>query len=172
MRPIILYIATSIDGYIAKVDTSPSWRFTDIDYGYESFYNSVDTTLMGYNTYQELLKETSFPYKDKTNYVFTKKQLPSTKQVRFVDMPAVKFIKELKEGEGSAIWLVGGGKMNRTLLDNNLIDEIRLTIHPTVLGGGLSLFEGQGQLRKMQLIDHQAFSSGILQITYQFDPHG
>lgn len=79
MRKIILYIATSVNGYIAKSDGSVDWLESipnpnKDDYGCPKFYSSIDTTILGYNTYKQIINwDIEFPYKEKTNYVLTRK---------------------------------------------------------------------------------------------------
>jgi dihydrofolate reductase len=75
MRKVKLFIASSLDGYIAREDGSIDWLYTDGDYGYMQFYNSVNTVLMGRKTYDQTLGfGIEYPYKDKKNYVFS--QIP------------------------------------------------------------------------------------------------
>lgn len=74
MRKIILFVATSLDNYIAREDGQVNWLFMDQDYGYNAFHASIDTTLMGNKTYQQILESGDFPYKQTKNYVFTRQQ--------------------------------------------------------------------------------------------------
>ena len=86
MRKLKLYIATSLDGYIAGPDGELEWLEAGggLDYGYDDFYESIDTTLMGNATYQVTLTVDTFPYPEKTNYVFTRSTPPDTDHVRFI----------------------------------------------------------------------------------------
>ena len=70
MRKLILYSAQSLDGFIARTDGRVDWLFTDQDYGYYTFYESIDTTLMGRHTYEQILTFGDFPYPDKQNWFF------------------------------------------------------------------------------------------------------
>ena len=131
MKKIKLYIATSINGYIAREDGSIDWlenipKLEDNDYGYKEFYNSIGTTIMGNATYQQLLSwGIDFPYPDKKNYVVTSKtKYQNTNYVDFISKNHFEFISELRKQHGSDIWLVGGGYLNTMMLNAGLIDEI------------------------------------------------
>ena len=174
MRKIILYIAASLDNYIAKIDGSVEWlhnpdyAIEGEDYGYASFYENIDTTLMGNTTYQEVLGfDVPFPYPDKTNFVFTRsKHDKKAEFIKFISGDIVEFIRQLKEKEGKDIWLVGGGQINTIFLENGLIDQIILTIIPTTLGDGIPLFPKGSKETKFELAKSQAFKSGLVQLTY------
>jgi dihydrofolate reductase len=169
MRKVVLFIATSIDGFIAGKDGNTDWLFTDGDFGYQGFYNSIDTTLMGFNTYEFVRHFPEFPYPTKKNYVFSRQQRPAdSNPVEFVFDDAVSFIKKLKAEEGKNIWLVGGGKMNSLLLNENLIDQMIISIHPVALGQGIKLFPDESMnLLQFRLVKHELFDRGLMQITYE-----
>ena len=116
MRKISSYIAVSLNGKIAKKDSSVDWLESipnpdKSDYGYEDFYTSIDTTIQCSSTYNQVMGwGIDFPYADKKNYVFTRNsKLENTKHVDFISNNHVDFIKQLKKQSGSAIWLIGGG---------------------------------------------------------------
>jgi len=169
MRKIVLFIATSIDGYIAGKDGNTDWLYTDGDFGYREFYDSIDTTLMGYNTYYFIKHFPRFPYPDKTNYVFTRtKRKPDGNPVELILGDVVNFTKKIKKRAGKNIWLVGGGKINSLLLNANLIDQMIISIHPVALGQGIKLFKDES-LKKLHfsLIGHKVFERGLVQLTYE-----
>ncbi|WP_013320380.1 dihydrofolate reductase family protein [Gloeothece verrucosa] len=173
MKKGILFIATSLDGYIARKNGEIDWLFTDQDYGYEEFYQSIDITLIGYKTYQQLLTFEEFPYPDKINYVFSRHHKNQDHNlVTFISTDPVEFVKQLKQASGKNLWLVGGGQMNTLFLNANLLDEIIISIHPVILGEGIPLFAGNPQEKKLQLIKHQSFESGLIQITYKIKGDG
>ena len=169
MRKIILYIATSLDNYIARKNGSVDWLFHDQDYGYKEFYNSIDTIIMGNNTYTQILEFGDFPYKEKTNFVFTRnKTLLKTKYVRFISQDIKSFMVKLKEIKGKNIWLVGGSQINTLCLNNSLIDEMIIFIHPIILGEGIPLFSEKYNQNTLKLIETKEFSSGLVQLSYRF----
>ena len=148
MRKVILYIAASADGKIAKINGNIDWlnenlAISKTDYGFKKFYKSIDTTIIGNNTYKKILKfGIEFPYKDKDNFVITSNNnFKSDKNITFIFRNITKAIKDIKQKDGKNIWLVGGGKVNSYLIKNKLIDEIKLFTIPIVLGKGIPLFE-------------------------------
>ena len=174
MKKIILYIATSVDGKIAQSDGSVDWLETipnpdKIDYGYYNFINSIDTTIQGYSTYQQIIDwDIEFPYKGKINYVLTrKKNITNTEYVRFVNDKHVEFIEELKKKEGKDIWLIGGGQVNTLLLNANLIDEIHQFIMPIVLGKGIDIFELETCETILNNVDTKLYSNGVVRYKYE-----
>ncbi|MBA7546179.1 IS1595 family transposase ISCac2 [subsurface metagenome] len=168
MRKIVLFIATSIDGFIAGKDGDTDWLFTDGDFGYKEFYDSIDTTLMGYNTYFFIKQFEQFPYPDKKNYVFSRRHRePDGSPVEIVFSDVVEFARNLREQEGKNIWLVGGSQINSILLNAGLIDQMIISMHPIALGQGIKLFSAES-LEKLQLklINHKVFERGLVQLTY------
>ena len=86
MRKVILFIGSSLDGYIAREDGTIDWLFTDGDYGYKQFYDSVDTVLVGRKTFNQVLEFSKSPFEKKKCYVFTKQSsLENTQNIQFVN---------------------------------------------------------------------------------------
>ncbi|MCB0497160.1 MAG: dihydrofolate reductase [Cyclobacteriaceae bacterium] len=178
MRKVILYIASSLDGFIARKNgdidwlEDPNYHLEDEDYGYYEFYNSIDTTLMGNKTYQQVLGfDVPFPYPGKTNYVFSRSQTGSDENVQFVNADVSEFVKSLKQGDGKDIWLVGGGELNSILLSNGLIDKIILTMIPVKLGEGIPLFSGNVQISDFEMKGHKSYPNGFVQHVYAKKPY-
>jgi len=170
MKTVKLLIATSLDGYIAGPDGDLSWLtpFEGVDYGYADFIATIDTTLMGNTTYQHVLTLGDFPYKDKTNYVFTRQvNTPDAPYVQFVSDTAAEFVGRLKQQDGLDIWLVGGGHLNATLLEAGLIDEILLFLIPVTIGRGIPLFQPSSARQDWQLTDCRALDKGMAQLNYR-----
>lgn len=172
MRKIILYTAVSIDGFIAKENGNIDWlsflnnEATD-DHGYKEFYETIDVTLIGNKTYQQILTfPVPFPYPEKKNYVFTRQKREPTEYVEFINDDICEFVSKLKNQPGKDIWLVGGGQLNQILLKSHLIDEIIMTIIPVVLGKGIHLFGEQAFLQKFKYSSSQTFPTGCVQIKY------
>lgn len=173
MRKIKLYIAQSIDGFIATPSGSVEWLNSESDtevdenaYGYSDFYKSIDTTLMGYNTYKEILNfGIPFPYSDKKNFVFSRshKELDEN-PVEFITENVVEFISDLKNLKGKDIWLVGGSEINKLLLNKNLIDEIIITIKSTILGKGIPLFANGTDLKNFNFSSAKMFDNNFVEI--------
>lgn len=176
MRKVVLYIATSVDNFIARKDGSVDWldktpNPKKLDYGYNDFYKSIDTTLMGNATYKEVLSfDIPFPYPDKTNYVFTRTPITDNLDVRYISKDIPVFVKQLKEKQGTNIWLVGGSTINTLLLDQGLIDEIIITRIPIILGQGIPLFAGAANESELTLEKLEDFGNGVTQMVYKPKP--
>lgn len=151
-RKLVLFIASSLDGYIATKDESLEWLFNvegEGDNGISEFYNTVDTVLMGKKTYNWLIEQDmeEFPYKDKECYVFTRSETEDTEDVSFVNDDITDFVNKLKKQDGERIWLVGGGELLHFFIQENMVDEFIITVAPRIIGNGISLFrEGDQQL--------------------------
>ena len=166
MRKIILFIASSLDVYIARKNGNIDWLFTDADYGYAKFYRLIDAVLMGRKTYAQAKEVEEYPFKGKKAYVFTKdNNLKKDKNVEFVN-DVVGFSKKLIKSSGKNIWLVGGGEIVSIFLNNNLLDEIVLSIHPILLGKGIPLFNNIQKETKFEMVRIKKFKSGLLQTHY------
>lgn len=147
-RSVILYIAMSLDGYIATEDESLTWLFQvqgDGDNGYADFYQTVDVIIMGRKTYDWIMKEEkgNFPYKNKKCYVFSRSEHDNNEYVEFITCDIVDFVNKLKTEDGKGIWIVGGGELLSSLVRENVVDEYILNIAPAIIGSGIPLFKKQ-----------------------------
>jgi dihydrofolate reductase len=169
MRKIILYIASSVDGYIARPDGSVEWLPTDQDYGYQAFLDSIDTVLLGRKTYQQVLTFGPYPYSQQRSIIFSKQNLenlPANAEI----VPDIRpdFIQNLRSQPGKDIWLVGGAEIVGQFLAIRMVDRLILSICPTLIGRGIPLFLPQPLERNLKLLSAQTFDSGLLQISYDF----
>lgn len=166
MREVILFIAASLDGYIARSCGDIDWLFTDQDYGYSEFLASVDTVIMGRKTYDQVLTFGEYPYKAKKSYIFTKNPaLQADNNIEFINTDVKQFVENLRVVNGKNIWLVGGSLLIHDFMRNNLVDELIVSIHPIILGAGIPLFTHQ-TTTLMQLKRCQSYSSGLVQLAY------
>ena len=166
-------MAISIDGKIARMDGDVKWldeipNPDKTDYGYQKFYKSIDTTLMGRTTYEHVKSYGFDYYKDTKNYVFSSRKAEPHELLEFISEDAVSFVKKLKEKQGKDIWLIGGGKLNASMLKAKLIDKLMLFVMPIVLGEGTSAFEGINLMRDAKLIDSKTYSNGVVFMHYKF----
>ncbi len=157
MSKIIVYIATSLDGYIAREDGSIDWLPESAESGYDAFYKSIDTVIMGKTTYDQVLTFGEYPYKDKKSYVFTTTNQKKNENVEFVS-DVNKFVKDRFNGMGKNIWLVGGAQIITSFLKQKAVDEIIVTIIPVILGKGLSLFKNTESEIKLELIKTKKYA--------------
>ncbi|MED1205329.1 dihydrofolate reductase family protein [Heyndrickxia acidicola] len=151
-RKVVLFIAQSLDGYIATKEDSLDWLFKvegEGDNGYSEFLATIDTIFMGKRTYDWIVEEVKgdFPYKEQQCYVFSRKPLEKDENVTFINEEIVEFTSKLKKEKGKDIWMVGGGDLLYTFMKEKLVDELYLTIAPSIIGEGIPLFkEGDFQL--------------------------
>lgn len=180
MKKLILYIPVSLDGYIAH--TYGGFDFCDSiptiegeDYDRKAFYDSVDTVIMGGNTYSEVdeicLNNGTVPFKDKKVYVVSYKAifefLNTNNEVEFIKENMVEKITELKNQEGKDIWLFGGGILTASLLQENLIDKMIINHMPIMIGSGIPLFPKFNGKSQWKLTNTRTFENNVLQTEYQ-----
>ncbi|WBA41279.1 dihydrofolate reductase family protein [Hymenobacter canadensis] len=170
MRKVVLYIATSLDGYIASPDGSVEWLPTPPpgeDYGYADFLATADATLLGRATYEQVLMLGEWPYPTLTNYVFSRK--PSTESpepsVQFVSTDPVAFVTQLRQQPGGTIWLIGGSTL--ALLAAGLVDELMLFVVPRLIGAGIPLWRLQDRPQPLQLLHTQTWPDGMTLLHYR-----
>jgi dihydrofolate reductase len=169
MRKVVLFIATSLDGFIARPDGGIDWLFSDADYGYAAFFDSIDTVVMGRKTYELSLSfGPPYVYEGKASYVFSRTNAGTKDEhAEFIAGSSKDFIHSLRARAGKDIWLVGGAELVRDFLAEDLIDEFVISIHPIVLGAGMPLFPADARELSLTLKNSIAFESGLVQLHYE-----
>lgn len=171
-RKVILYIATSLDGYIAKIDDNLDFltmvEKQGEDYGYEYFIKNVDAVIVGRKTYDKIIDMGyDFPHKDKDAYIITKTPRPNIGSVKFYTGELKTLVNQLKGEDGKNIYCEGGSEIIQEMLKNNLIDEFIISIIPVLLGSGIKLFkEGIPEL-ELEIISTKQFEKGLVQLHYK-----
>ena len=172
MRKTVAYLAVSLDGYIADAQGSVAWldAFADAseEDGYGAFVQTVDTVVMGGRTYRQITEELSpgvWPYDGLHSYVWTRSVAPLP-HARRIDGDLAEWLRVQKHGTGKDIWLCGGAELVRQALELDLIDELRLTIIPTLLGAGIPLFGGLTAPKLLELVSHRA-ENGMVECVYR-----
>lgn len=171
-RKVILYIATSLDGYIAREDGDIGWlsmvEAPGEDYGYGEFIKTVDTVIMGRKTYDKVLSfGIEFPHKNKECYVITRQHRPPEGNIIFYNGDMGELIKTLKGKEGKDIFIDGGAQVVNELMKLDLIDEYVISVIPIFLGSGIRLFEDNRPQMSLKFKDSRHFSSGLVQVSYE-----
>lgn len=167
MRRIKLFIASSLDGHIARPDGGIDWLFSDADYGYAAFYDSIDTVVMGRKTWDLSQSFGEYPYPGKAAVVFSRRRAGQRdSHARFVGDEIGPFMRALRAQPGKDIWLVGGGELVREFLAAELIDDFIVSIHPRVLGAGLPLFPAPCRETRLRHVKTIPFESGLVQLHY------
>jgi dihydrofolate reductase len=170
MRKIIVYVATSADGFIARTDGDIEWlnrAQSAGDYGMAEFYELVDTVLMGRKTYDIALKFGQTSYAGKKNYIFSRSTQPSdVPEVEFINRDVSLFARELRGAVGRDIWLVGGGELIASFLDAGCIDEFIIHIVPTLIGEGIPLIAPRHRNIPLTLLSSLAYNDGVVRLHY------
>ena len=174
MRQIILYIGMSLDGYIAdrrgQVDFLKGYSEEDSgDSGYGEWIETVDTVVMGMNTYRQIVTELSpgcWPYPGKKCYVFSRREQPFDHNVTFVQDHLEEWIQERKQEAGKSIWICGGAQIAGQLIREDLIDIYDINIVPVILGGGIPLFPQREKALFLKL-DNYSSENGIIRLIYR-----
>lgn len=144
-RSVILYIAATLDGYIATEEDSLEWLFRvegEGDNGYGAFEATVDTVVMGRRTYDWIMEKHpgNHPYPGKDCFVYSRSRTGSDEFVTYISEDAASFIGRLQAKGGKKIWLLGGGSSLLDFLKAGVIDEIVVNVAPVILGRGIPLF--------------------------------
>ncbi|MCU7551430.1 dihydrofolate reductase family protein [Chitinophagaceae bacterium LB-8] len=174
MSRVILYIATSLDGFIARPDGNIDWLNSvpnpaTGDYGYTELLESIGTMFMGRKTYDEVIGfgiEWPYPGID-TFVVTTDKNLEIKSPNTYLLTENIKdFVTELKKNAEKDIWLVGGGQLITTFINNGLLDRMIITIIPKLIGEGIPLFAENTAETVWKLIKTEPFDTGLVNLTY------
>jgi dihydrofolate reductase len=169
---ISLYIASSVDGYIARKDGSIAWLpqpgSADTDYGYDEFYSSIDVLLMGSRTYEQVLSFGDWPHADRPVHVFTSRLLPRPPgaDIKFWNVFPSDLVEYLENTGTKHAWLVGGSIMNGAFLASNLITALIVSVIPIVLGDGIPLFPAGTPTHALHLEETRTYPGDIVQLSY------
>ncbi len=174
MRQVTLFIAMSLDGYIADRAGNIDWLSGQVPgaddmVSYQNFIKEIDTVIMGWNTYHQIVSELSpdeWPYHGLKSYVVTHRQLPSTREIQYVNEDVGRLVKTLRSAKGRGIWICGGAQLVNPLISENLIDRYHISVIPTLLGDGIRLFEKRDSELKLQCIATQTYN-GITDLIYE-----
>jgi dihydrofolate reductase len=177
MRQVVLFIAASLDGYIARADDSVSWLDeveSDGDGGFAAFYETIDTVVMGRKTYDIVCGLVGqYPHRDRTSYIFSRNEQlhrtePASESECALQICADEigaWLHQLKQQSGKHIWLVGGGELIAQCLLADCVDQIILTIAPLHLGTGVPLHLPLAAERHWRLLDVRQVGQ-FAQLTY------
>lgn len=171
-RRLVLYIAMSLDGYIAKPNDDLS--FLSIvekdgeDYGYFDFITSIDTVIIGRRTYDWVMNQvTEFPHSDMDTFVLTRTPRASVGKTNFYTGDLKSLVLSLKSQDGKNIFVDGGAEIVHELLKFNLIDDLIISIIPTMIGDGIRLFKDGRPEQVLELIDVKQYETGLVQLHYR-----
>ena len=172
-RKVIVNIGTSADGFIARPDGDLEWLTSRPApkgfYGMSTFVKSIDTKVLGRKTYEASVR-LGATFEPPTRYVvFSREARPvdAPLGVEFVSEPVGPFMDHLREQPGKDIWLMGGGGLIASFLDERVIDELVITMAPVFIGDGIPLIARRHRQVPLELLSVQQFENGAVQLHYQ-----
>src|SRR6478736_6169704 len=164
MRKVILGVAVSLDGFIEGPNGEYDWCFTDQDYGLSEFFKQIDTIFMGRKSYELslTLPAEENQWKGMATYVFSN----SLKEVKGENVKLISGnieaqLADVLKQPGKDIWMFGGAELLTTFVNNGWIDEYWLSVHPIVLGSGKALFQNIHDRKKLKLVHHKVYETGL-----------
>jgi dihydrofolate reductase len=173
-------MVSSLDGYIAKKDNSVSWFETADNYEQgikvteqevAEFLKTIDCYVMGSHTYEhalELSKTYGWAYGDVPTIVLTHRKLPVDRQnIEFYAGDLNKLVNERLKPTYQNVWLVGGAILAKDFIRLHLVDEIRQSILPIILGDGIPFFDQIGQEQALHLKNVTAYKNGMVELWYE-----
>lgn len=169
-----MYIAVSLDGYIAHSDGNIDWLDSvagpDEDYGYATFIETIDTVIMGRKTYEKVLSfGGDFPHEGRDCYVLTRTERTADRHVNFYNGPAEELLDRIRSKPGKDIFIDGGSEAIDFFRKKDLIDSYTVSIIPILLGEGIPLFKESKKELPLKLVEATTFDSGLVQLTYEPD---
>jgi len=174
MRKLSLFIATSLDGYIAKPNDDLS--FLNVvekegeDYGYAEFTANIDTLIIGRKTYDYVLENVGSSHYDNGQrdvYVITRTERPKLGRTTFYTGNLKELVQQLKSENGKNIYCDGGAEVINELLKYDLIDEFIISIVPVLLGNGTRLFKDGRPEQQLEFVSAKSFDTGLTQLYYK-----
>lgn len=176
MRKVVLFIAMSLDGYIATTSGQVDWlkgqdpAQDDANLQtYDRFIQGVDTVVMGRRTYDQIATELfpdAWPYADLTTYVSSHRPHANTANITFTAVKAAELISQLRQQPGQNIWLCGGANLINQYREADLIDRYHISVIPTLLGTGIRLFVPGTTEQPLKLIASESYN-GITDLIYE-----
>jgi dihydrofolate reductase len=178
---VVIHMAASVDGFIARTDGSVDWLETADHYERgepmsaahaTAVENSIDCYVMGSRTYETAFgfdaKGMGWPYGSKPTFVLTKRTLPKTRSsVEFHSGDLTRFVEDRLKPNYRSIWLVGGGALSGECLRRGLADEIRYAILPVLIGDGISFFDRLDKDVALHLVDVKGYRNGMVELHYE-----
>jgi len=174
MRKLSLFIAVSLDGYIAKPNDDLSFlklvEKEGEDYGYEEFMANIDTLILGRKTYDYVIREIGSSHYDNGQrdvYVISRTARPASGRTVFYSGDLRELIQRLKSEGGKNIFCDGGAEIINELLRHDLIDELIISIVPVLIGNGVRLFQDNRPEQQLEFISAKSFETGLTQLYYK-----
>jgi dihydrofolate reductase len=171
-----MYIATSLDGFIARENGNLDWLPSGgdgknrEDYGYKAFMDTVDVLVMGRNTFEKVLTFGDWPYGTKPVVVLSGRSLAIpehlVRSVESISCTPTQLVSRLA-ARGAKHLYIDGGKTIQGFLNAGLVNRLIITRIPVLIGGGIPLFGPLDRDIKLRHIETRQFSSGLVQSEYE-----
>jgi dihydrofolate reductase len=177
-RKIVVEVAISADGYIARPDGDVEWlnRRARLDYGITAFFKTIDTILIGRKTYdwamgyQKKHNTKSVFDRNVKNYVFSRKPpKKAAPEVEFVSDPIKDFVQRLRTKKGTNVWMMGGGELIASFLDAGELDEFQIKVIPVFIGEGIPLIAPRHRDIPLRLIESKSYPDGVVGLKYEVE---
>jgi dihydrofolate reductase len=174
-------MAASLDGFVARNDGRVDWLETTDEFAggetvepgfVDEFLNTIDCYVMGSRTYEVALgfeaNGLGWAYGDKPTFVLTNRQLPRTRDsVEFYSGDLAQFVNGRLRPTYRTIWFVGGSVVSSECLRLGLVDEIRFSILPVLIGDGIRFFANLDSDIPLHLLEAKAYQSGMVELCYE-----
>lgn len=174
MRTLSLFIAASLDGYIAKPNDDLSFlkrvEKEGEDYGYAAFTSTIDTIILGRKTYDWVLEKigtSHYDNGDRDVYVITRTARPAVGKTKFYTGDLAELVRELKGKSGKNIYCDGGAEIIDEFLKSDLVDELIISVIPVLVGDGTRLFKDGRPEQELELVNTKTFDTGLIQLHYR-----
>jgi dihydrofolate reductase len=175
MRKVILGVAVTLDGFIEGLNGEYDWCLTDQDYGMSEFLDRIDSIFLGRKSYELVLEvekkdpAAHNPFREHKHYVFSNSLRSVSDGMILISGDVKTKVNEIKSKAGKDIWLFGGASLTTYFINEGLLDEMWLAIHPILLGSGKKLFSDINRQIKLSLLDSKTYSTGLISMTYALD---
>jgi dihydrofolate reductase len=172
MRRIRYQVACSLDGFIAGTDDDFGWITPEPSFDFDELYAQFDTLLMGRRTY-EIVRATGEEFRGKQVLVASRTLQPERHpEIEVVSDGLEKRIRELRSQAGGDIWLYGGGELFSQVLAWDLVDTVEPAIIPILLGDGIRFLPSSAVRRRLTLVRHRVYPSGMVLLEYDVQKDG
>ena len=174
MRKVVVFIAMSLDGFIADKAGGVDWlsgqdETVETVETYAAFIKDVDTVVMGWKTYEQIvtvLSPDAWPYAGLQTYVVTHRARVEEDGIHFTNTAPDVLVRKLREASGKDIWICGGASVIAPLVQADLVDTYQLSVIPLLLGEGVRLFPQRTHSLPLRLVQ-SACNNGILEVIYE-----
>ncbi|MBF0737505.1 dihydrofolate reductase [Staphylococcus arlettae] len=178
-RKVILNLAVTLDGFIEGPNGEIDWCIMEDDMQFDKFLEQIDTILFGrksYDLWTEYQPNSNTPQSEyhmwklmqnTHKYVFSRTLQYSNPTTTYINNHIANTVNHLKAQRGKDIWLYGGSSIITTFLNQNLVDELQLAVHPIILAAGTPLFEAINNQKQLELSTVNTYKSGVVQLIYR-----